>query len=81
MYNNWQINNDYHFGGYAKVKPELLLFMSAFENRHNMLLDPIYTGKAMYGLYDLIHNDHFDPGQKILFIHTGGLQGRKGFGL
>ncbi len=81
VYNNWQINNDYHFGGYAKVKPEQLLFMSAFENRHNMLLDPIYTGKAMYGLYDLIHNDHFDPGQKILFIHTGGLQGRKGFGL
>ncbi len=81
IYNNWQVNNDYHFGGYGKAKPELLQFMSAFENRHYMLLDPVYTGKAMYGLYDLIHNDHFDPGQKILFIHTGGLQGRKGFGL
>ena len=81
VYNNWQVNNDYHFGGYGKAKPELLQFMSAFENRHNLLLDPVYTGKAMYGLYDLIHNDHFDPGQKILFLHTGGLQGRKGFGL
>lgn len=80
-YNNWHINNDYHFGGYAKVKPELLQFMSDFEDRHGMLLDPVYTGKAMFGLYELIHNDKFDPGQKILFIHTGGLQGRKGFGL
>lgn len=80
-YDNWHINNDYHFGGYAKVKPELLQFMSDFELKHDMLLDPIYTGKAMYGLYQLIHNDQFQPGESILFIHTGGLQGRKGFGL
>ncbi len=80
-YSNWQINNDFHFGGYAKVKPELLKFMSDFECRHQILLDPVYTGKAMYGLYQLIHTDHFDSGDQILFIHTGGLQGRQGFGL
>lgn len=80
-YANWQINNDYHFGGYAKVKPALLQFMSGFEQRHDMLLDPVYTGKAMYGLYELIQNGNFDVGERILFIHTGGIQGRKGFGL
>jgi len=81
FYTNWQINNDFHFGGYAKVKPELLKFMSVFESRHQILLDPVYTGKAMYGLYQLIHSDHFNSGSEILFIHTGGLQGRKGFSL
>ncbi|OEK02756.1 1-aminocyclopropane-1-carboxylate deaminase [Roseivirga sp. 4D4] len=81
VFANWQINNDFHFGGYAKVKPELLKFTSDFESRHQILLDPVYTGKAMYGLYQLIHNGHFKSGDQILFIHTGGLQGRKGFGL
>ncbi|MBO3698713.1 pyridoxal-phosphate dependent enzyme [Roseivirga sp. E12] len=81
LYENWQINNDFHFGGYAKTKPDLLEFMEGFESRQGVLLDPVYTGKAMYGLYQLIHNDHFNSGDRILFIHTGGLQGRKGFGL
>lgn len=80
-YSNWQINNEFHFGGYAKIKPGLLEFMKGFEDRHGLLLDPIYTGKAMYGLYQLIHNDYFKAGERILFIHTGGLQGRKGIGL
>lgn len=80
-YSNWEINNDFHFGGYARTKPELMDFMKSFEANHNILLDPIYTAKALYGLYELIHNDYFEPGSRILFIHTGGLQGRKGFGL
>jgi len=80
-FTNWFINNDYHFGGYAKVKPELLDFMKAFEGKHKILLDPIYTAKSFYGLYDLIHNDHFSRGSRILFVHTGGLQGRAGFDL
>ncbi len=80
-YANWSINNDFHFGGYAKVRPELLRFMSEFESKHHILLDPVYTGKAMYGLFELIHSGNFEPGARIIFIHTGGLQGRKGFGL
>lgn len=80
-FDNWKINNDYHFGGYAKTKPELFDFMKSFELKHNILLDPIYTAKALYGLYELIHTDYFSKGSRILFIHTGGLQGRKGFGL
>ncbi len=80
-YSNWSINTDYHFGGYAKVKPELIDFMKDFEARHNILLDPVYTGKSMFGVYQLIHNGYFPEGSRILFIHTGGLQGRKGYNL
>lgn len=80
-FDNWEINNDYHFGGYARTKPELFEFMKSFEDRHKVLLDPIYTAKSLYGLHQLIHTDYFPTGSSILFIHTGGLQGRKGFGL
>lgn len=80
-YDNWHVNTNYHFGGYAKIKPELLDFMKSFELRHTILLDPVYTAKSLFGLYDLISKDHFSKGARILFIHTGGLQGRKGYGL
>lgn len=75
---NWHINNDYHFGGYAKVKPELFDFMDAFYEGQGILLDPVYTGKMMLGLYDMIEKDHFKSGTRILAIHTGGLQGIEG---
>lgn len=78
---NWSINTTYHFGGYAKVKPDLLNFMKEFELKHELLLDPIYTGKMLFGIYDLIRKGFYKSGSKILAIHTGGLQGRAGFGL
>jgi D-cysteine desulfhydrase len=37
-----------------------------------LLLDPVYTGKAMAGVIDLVRNDHWGSGQNILFVHTGG---------
>lgn len=77
----WNINTDYHFGGYAKVKPELMDFMTHFEDKHQILLDPVYTAKMMYGLYDLIEKDFFEKGSRIVAIHTGGLQGRAGFNM
>lgn len=74
---NWAVETDYHFGGYAKTNQELDSFMESFERRHQILLDPIYTAKMLFGIYDIIRSDQFHPGQKILAIHTGGLQGRK----
>lgn len=73
--NNWQINLDYHFGGFASSTPELLNFMSAFESNTTIQLEPVYTGKMMYALYDLISKGYFSPGQRIIAVHTGGLQG------
>ncbi|NOT13118.1 MAG: 1-aminocyclopropane-1-carboxylate deaminase/D-cysteine desulfhydrase [Methylococcaceae bacterium] len=78
---NWQIIRDYHFGGFAKVNDELMAFIENFEQRTSIPLDPIYTGKMMYGLYDLIKMQYFKPGHRIIALHTGGLQGKRGFGL
>lgn len=75
---NWSLNLDYHFGGYGKVNPELILFINSFFEENNIPLDPIYTGKMVYGVMDLIEKDFFEKGSKILLIHTGGLQGIEG---
>ncbi len=76
---NWQICNDYHFGGYAKFNPELVAFINNFKSEFDIPLDPIYTGKLFYGVFDLIRQGHFKKGTTIMFIHTGGLQGIRGF--
>ncbi|WP_161888972.1 1-aminocyclopropane-1-carboxylate deaminase/D-cysteine desulfhydrase [Pontibacter russatus] len=78
-FSNWQLITDYHFGGYAKVKPELLAFMHAFQQQHHIPLEPIYTGKMFYGLFDLVRQGYFPKGSRIVAIHTGGLQGNAGF--
>ncbi len=75
---NWQVINDYHFGGYAKISPILIDFIRDFDREHQVLLDPIYTGKMMFGLMDLIRRDYFPRKRKIVALHTGGLQGWKG---
>jgi 1-aminocyclopropane-1-carboxylate deaminase len=75
---NWELNTDYHFGGYAKVTPELILFINQFKTAQGIPLDPIYTGKMMYGVFDLISKGYFKKDSKILAIHTGGLQGIQG---
>lgn len=72
---NWTINNDYHFGGYGKVTDELSAYVQQFEKEQNILLDPVYTSKMMFGVFDLIEKDYFVKGTKIVAIHTGGLQG------
>ncbi len=77
-YSNWSINLDYHFGGYAKINRELVLFIRQFEDLNGILLDPIYTGKMMYGIFDLSRSGCFETGSKIVALHTGGLQGVEG---
>lgn len=75
----WAISNDYHFGGYAKFKPALIEFINDFKKTYQISLDPIYTGKLLYGIFDLIKNNHFKKDSTIVAIHTGGLQGIEGF--
>ncbi|GAB2696492.1 1-aminocyclopropane-1-carboxylate deaminase/D-cysteine desulfhydrase [Aliiglaciecola aliphaticivorans] len=74
----WQINSDFHFGGYAKTTPELVTFCEQFEQDTHIALEPIYSGKLFWGLRHLIENNHFPQGSKILALHTGGLQGKRG---
>ena len=74
-----ELKTDYHFGGYAKYKPELLHFMQAFYRQTGIKTDPVYTGKLFYALMDLIQKDYFPKETSIVVVHTGGLQGIKGF--
>lgn len=78
---NWELNTDYHFGGYAKFNEALIRFIKAFYMKHKIPLDPIYTGKLLYGIFDLIAKDHFNTGSTILALHSGGLQGIRGFNI
>lgn len=75
----WEINTAYHFGGYAKYNQVLIDFIWEFYESFGIVLDPIYTGKMMFGIWDLIKKDQFLKGSKVLAIHTGGLQGNFGF--
>ena len=69
----------YHFGGYAKYKPELIRFIKEAKQLTNIVWDPIYTAKMMFGLFDMIKKDLIPPKSKVLVLHTGGIQGIKGF--
>jgi len=74
---NFKIITDYHFGGFAKTNPELMHFAGQFEKQTAIPLDPVYTAKMMYGIYDLAKKGFFKAGTSLLAIHTGGLQGRR----
>ena len=75
---NWRLITDYHFGGYAKINETLVTFINDYKKSKNILLDPIYTAKMIFGLEDLIQLGYFPQNSRILAIHTGGLQGISG---
>lgn len=75
---NWKLILEYHFGGYGKVSQELIAFINDFYKKYNIPLDPIYTGKMVFGVIDLINKNYFPESSKILLIHTGGIQGVEG---
>jgi 1-aminocyclopropane-1-carboxylate deaminase len=77
-YAHYSIQDDYHFGAYAKTSPDLISFMKKFQQATGILLDPVYTAKALYALYDLIQQGVIQAKEKVLFIHTGGLIGNLG---
>lgn len=74
----WELICDYHFGGYAKVKDDLLLFSQQFTQAYGIPLDYVYTAKMFYGVMDLLKQGYFRKGDRLLLIHTGGLQGNFG---
>lgn len=78
---NWELITEYHFGGYAKVNDELIAFINWFFEQTQIPLDPVYTGKMVFGVFDLINKNYFPENSKILLIHTGGLQGIHGMNL
>jgi len=75
---NWKLEKEYHFGGFAKINKDLIEFINDFKKQTKIQLDPIYTGKMLFGIIDLSKKGYFKEYEKILAIHTGGLQGIQG---
>jgi 1-aminocyclopropane-1-carboxylate deaminase len=76
---NFKLFHDYHFGGFAKTTPQLLTFKKDFEENFGFELDHIYTSKMFYGIFDLATKNYFKENTTVIAVHTGGLQGNKGF--
>lgn len=74
-----QVLHQYHFGGYAKFTQPLVEFMNTTWQENNLPLDFVYTAKAFYAVADLVKQHYFQAGSKILFVHSGGLQGNRSF--
>lgn len=72
---NWELVPGYHWGGYAKTTPALLQFVQDFYGQNGIEIEPVYTGKMLFGIFDLIQQGYFPAHSQILVIHTGGLQG------
>jgi len=68
---NWSIAYDFHFGGYAKRKPELEAFIADFAHRHGVTLDWIYTAKMMFGIFACVEQGRIAPGTRIVAVITG----------
>lgn len=78
---NWELQNNYHFGGYGKISAELISFLNDFQQKSKITLDPVYTGKMFFGIFDMVKRSAFPQNSSILAIHTGGLQGIAGMNL
>lgn len=75
---NWSLELDAHFSGFGKVKPELVAFIQKMQREYNLELDPVYNGKAFWALIKRIESGLIPKGSRVLYIHTGGLQGVRG---
>lgn len=73
-----QLICNYDFGGYGKIMQELVNFVTNFKIQQSIQLDYIYTGKMVFGVFDLIKQRKISPNSKILLLHSGGTQGNKG---
>ena len=78
---NWELIPDYHFGGYGKVNKELIDFINDFKQKTGIPLDPVYTGKMLFGILADIRYGRLSAGSRVLAIHTGGLQGIAGMNM
>jgi 1-aminocyclopropane-1-carboxylate deaminase len=75
----WRVLHDFHCGGFARVDSPLREFMLAFEAMHRVSLEPVYTGKMLFAIHQLRKRGEWDTNSPVLAIHTGGLQGRRGY--
>ncbi len=70
---HWQLQTDFHFGGYARSTPELLDFIQTFSAETGVPLEPVYTGKLFYALHKLIASGKIPAGSEVIVVHSGGV--------
>jgi len=75
---HFNLHTDYHFGGYGKTEDRLIEFIKQFVASTGILIEPVYTGKMLFAIYDLAAKNYFKPGENILAIHSGGIWGLLG---
>lgn len=68
---NWRIETAYHFGGFAKRKPELVEFIDGFERDHGLRLEWVYVAKMMFGIIDMCRRGAIAPGSTVIAVITG----------
>ena len=79
QFTNFKIFSENYFGGFGKFNLELINFIKWFHNEKKVTLDPIYTGKMCFRLWEMLKNKQIARGSTIVLLHTGGLQGIRGF--
>jgi 1-aminocyclopropane-1-carboxylate deaminase len=73
----WEIKSGYEFGGFAKNSEVLDQFCQQFFKTHKIAIEPIYTGRSFYAVFDLMRQGYFKQNSRILLIHSGGMQGAR----
>lgn len=75
---NHRIIDTYHCGGYGRTSPDLIQSINTFYTQTGIPVDPVYNGKTIYGLCDMVAQGQY-KNKTILWIHSGGLQGIDGY--
>ena len=70
---NWRVDDSYHCGGYGRTNAALDSFLLRFEDLSRIPIEPVYTGKLFYALFDLIEKGAIPAGTEVLALHTGGV--------
>jgi D-cysteine desulfhydrase family pyridoxal phosphate-dependent enzyme len=67
------VDDSYTCGGYGVVTREVTDLMETVAQKEGLLVDPVYSGKGMLGLFGMAKKGYFQKGSRVVFIHTGGL--------
>ncbi|MEG3766521.1 1-aminocyclopropane-1-carboxylate deaminase/D-cysteine desulfhydrase [Alteromonas sp. 14N.309.X.WAT.G.H12] len=74
---HWRIEHQFHGGGYAKASAPLTAFCQTFTTRYKIPIEPVYSGKLMYAVKQMLQDGYFANKSRILLLHTGGMQGAR----
>ncbi len=78
IHNNWQLLTQFHRGGYGKINDEDIKRLKQINQQTGIVFEPVYSGKMMLALCELIEQGYFHANERIVLVHTGGLQGLGG---